>query len=131
VNQLSLVLSQRYGRPLSSVALGYYRDGRDSVAYHGDKLGVLRPDTVVAIVSVGARRRFLMRPAGGKTAHTFHFGGGDLFVMGGNCQESWEHAVPKMSACGPRIAIMFREQLPQMATRARDSWLSTRASRVA
>jgi alkylated DNA repair dioxygenase AlkB len=110
---LSALLSHRYGRTLSSVTLGYYRDGSDSVAYHGDKLGVLRRDTVVAIVSVGARRRFLLRPVGERTTHTFHFGGGDLLVMGGTCQEAFEHALPKMKEAGPRVAIMFRERLPE------------------
>lgn len=117
---LGALLSRRYGRNLSSVTLGYYRDGRDSVVYHGDKLGVLRSDTVVAILSVGARRRFLLRPTGGRTSHTFHFGGGDLLVMGGTCQETFEHALPKMASVGPRIAIMFRERLPEARALARD-----------
>jgi alkylated DNA repair dioxygenase AlkB len=113
LDALSALLSHRYGRTLSSITVGYYRDGRDSVAYHGDKLGVLRSDTIVAIVSVGARRRFLLRPVGGKTSHTFHFGGGDLLVMGGTCQQAFEHAVPKVAQVGPRMAIMFRERLPE------------------
>lgn len=113
LRRLGGMLSQRYCRPLASVSLAYYRDGNDSVAFHGDKLGDLRRDTVVAILSVGARRRFLLRPAGQRDREstlTFNVGEGDLLVMGGDCQERWEHAVPKARSAGPRIAIMFRER---------------------
>ena len=137
LRQLSATLSRRYQRALASISVAYYRDGRDSVAYHGDKLGVLRPNTVVAILSVGARRRFLMRPRAGTAAvrargtneaaasaqlvsrpFGFSVGEGDLLVLGGSCQETWEHAVPKTKLAGPRIAVMFREALPQPARSA-------------
>lgn len=121
--EMAAILSVRYQRVLSSVTLGYYRDGRDSVAYHGDKMGPLRGDTVVAICAVGARRKFLLRPQGGGQSRSFQFGGGDLLVMGGTCQATWEHAIPKTAHCGPRIAIMFREQLPTPARRPVD-WKS-------
>lgn len=118
--EIAAILSVRYRKVLSSVTLGYYRDGRDSVAYHGDKMGVLREDTVVAICSVGSRRKFLLRPKGGGQSRSFQFGGGDLLVMGGSCQTTWEHAIPKMAHCGPRIAIMFREEIPLPASRPID-----------
>ncbi len=111
--ELATVLSSRYRRRLGSISLGYYRDGRDSVSFHGDKLGVLRDDTAVAIVSVGEARRFLLRAATGGPSRGFLCGGGDLMVMGGTCQRTFEHAVPKAKTSGPRIAIMFRERVPQ------------------
>jgi alkylated DNA repair dioxygenase AlkB len=101
-------LSARYGLRLHHISLAYYRDGRDSVAFHGDRLGPLSADTVVAILSVGAPRRFLLRPKGGGRSLTFDLGWGDLVVMGGTCQRSWEHGVPKVSEAAPRISIQFR-----------------------
>lgn len=88
----------------------FYRDGADSVAWHGDNLGRGRSDdTMVAIVSFGSPRRLLLRPRGGSAELAFHLGHGDLVVMGGSCQRTWEHAIPKTSRpVGPRISIQFR-----------------------
>ncbi len=155
-------LNARYepelGEPLVSAGLCLYRDGADSVAWHGDTIGRGRTtDTVVAIVSLGSPREFLLRPRGGGAVaraiagadlaetrparaadvgatgpaapvrpagravappvrgasgtgtirHTLHHG--DLVVMGGSCQRTWEHAVPKTShPVGPRVSIQFR-----------------------
>jgi len=101
-------LSARYGRPLPDVSLAAYRDGRDSVAFHGDRLGIDRADAIVAIVSLGAPRRFLLRRAGGGASRAFNLGRGDLLVMGGTCQLTWEHAVPKVAHAGLRISVQFR-----------------------
>ncbi|MEM6731866.1 MAG: alpha-ketoglutarate-dependent dioxygenase AlkB, partial [Myxococcota bacterium] len=92
------MLSERYQRDLSAVSLAYYRDGSDSVAPHGDRMGPLTIDCVIAIVAVGDRRRFLMRPAlGSGPALAFELGWGDLLVMGGSCQETFVHGIPKTS----------------------------------
>ncbi|HEX7738540.1 MAG TPA: alpha-ketoglutarate-dependent dioxygenase AlkB [Marmoricola sp.] len=98
------------GEPFVTAGCCYYRDGRDSVAWHGDNLGRGRThDTMVAIVSFGAPRRLLLRPRGGPTTHAFELGHGDLIVMGGSCQRTWEHAVPKTArAVGPRVSVQFR-----------------------
>lgn len=107
-------LSARYaaelGEPFVTSGLCYYRDGRDSVAWHGDDTGRSRTeDTVVAIVSVGAARQLALRPRGGGEAIRYGLGHGDLIVMGGSCQRTWEHAVPKTAKpVGPRISIQFR-----------------------
>ncbi|WP_141203251.1 alpha-ketoglutarate-dependent dioxygenase AlkB [Streptomyces griseorubiginosus] len=99
------------GEPFTTAGLCYYRDGRDSVAWHGDRGGRGgRHDTMVAILSVGAPRDLLLRPArgGGETVRR-PLGHGDLIVMGGSCQRTWEHSVPKTTrATGPRISIQFR-----------------------
>jgi alkylated DNA repair dioxygenase AlkB len=85
-------------------------DGRDSVAWHGDTIGRGRhEDTMVAILSLGTPRALLLRPRSGGTSMRFEVGHGDLLVMGGSCQRTWEHAVPKTSqAVGPRISVQFR-----------------------
>jgi alkylated DNA repair dioxygenase AlkB len=112
--EMSRALSERYGLPLDSVTLAYYRDGRDSVAMHGDKLGPLIDDTVVAIVSVGAPRKFLIRSASGGKSLGFSLGWGDLLAMGGTFQRSWRHGVPKVAQADPRISIMFRQDAPEL-----------------
>ena len=87
----------------------YYRDGRDSVAWHGDTIGRGRAEyTMVAIVSVGDPRRLLLRPRGGGSSIALTMGHGDLVVMGGSCQRTWEHAVPKVAHSGPRLSVQFR-----------------------
>ena len=103
-------LSERYGQAFVNISLGYYRDGRDSVAFHGDRIARTLPSALVATVSVGASRRFLMRPTGGGRSLAFNLGHGDLLVMGGSCQRTWQHAIPKCRGLGgqERIAIMFR-----------------------
>ena len=97
------------GEPLVTAGCCYYRDGRDSVAWHGDTIGRGRThDTLVAIVSLGDPRRLALRPRGGGESITFELGHGDLLVMGGSCQRTWEHAVPKVARAGPRISVQFR-----------------------
>jgi alkylated DNA repair dioxygenase AlkB len=98
------------GEPFVTAGCCYYRDGRDSVAWHGDNIGRGRThDTMVAIVSFGTPRKLLLRPVGGQTEVAHALGHGDLIVMGGSCQRTWEHAVPKTArAVGPRISVQFR-----------------------
>lgn len=99
------------GEPFSTAGLCYYRDGRDSVAWHGDRGGrASTRDTMIAILSVGEPRSLLLRPAGGAGPTARHaLGHGDLLVMGGSCQRTFEHAVPKTTRpTGPRISVQFR-----------------------
>ena len=99
------------GEPFRTAGLCLYRDGRDSVAWHGDTIGRgSTQDTMVAIVSLGAPRSLLLRPRGGGGPTLRHdLGHGDLLVMGGSCQRTWEHAIPKSTrATGPRISVQFR-----------------------
>jgi alkylated DNA repair dioxygenase AlkB len=107
-------LDDRYqpvlGERLVTAGLCLYRDGRDSVAWHGDTIGRgSREDTIVAIVSLGATRRLALRPATGGPSLPFDLAHGDLLVMGGSCQRTWQHAVPKTARpVGPRISVQFR-----------------------
>lgn len=98
------------GERFATAGLCLYRDGRDSVAWHGDRIGRGRTgDTMVAIVSLGAARRLSLRPRGGGEQIGFALGHGDLVVMGGSCQRTWDHAILKTARpVGPRISIQFR-----------------------
>lgn len=115
VSRLRDALSDHYAAELGerfvTVGMCLYRDGRDSVAWHGDREGrSSTDDTMVAIVSLGTPRVLaLRRRDGGPTLHRFALGHGDLLVMGGSCQRTWDHAIPKTSApvC-PRISLQFR-----------------------
>lgn len=110
-------LSARYRVRFDSVGCNLYRDGQDSVAWHGDTVRKRQAEPLVAIVSLGARRRFLLRPRGGGPSVRFDLGAGDLLVMGGTCQHTWEHSVPKVAAAGPRLSVTFRHSAPGPAGR--------------
>jgi alkylated DNA repair dioxygenase AlkB len=101
-------LSRQYRVPLDAIGLNYYRDGRDSVAFHSDRELRHLDDTIVAIVTLGGVRPFLIRPRGRGASHNVRPGSGDLLVMGGRCQMGWEHAVPKVAAAGPRVSVSLR-----------------------
>lgn len=105
---MSDALSDRYGVRLDRISCNLYRDGHDSVAWHGDRVARDLPHAIVAIVSLGEPRPFRLRPRGGGSSVSWPAGRGDLIVMGGSCQRTCEHSVPKLASAGPRIAIMFR-----------------------
>lgn len=108
--RLNDVYAGELGEPFATAGFCLYRDGSDSVAWHGDTLGRgSTEDTMVAVVSLGATRVFAMRPRGGGASLRMPQNHGDLLVMGGSCQRTWEHAVPKTAApTGPRISVQFR-----------------------
>jgi alkylated DNA repair dioxygenase AlkB len=102
------LLGNRYGVEFTQLGVNLYRDGADSVAWHGDRVARELPSAVVALVNLGATRPFRLRPKGGGTSIGFLPARGDLLVMGGSCQRTWEHSVPKVRSAGPRISIQFR-----------------------
>src|SRR5215472_5946002 len=108
------LLSQHYraelGEPFRTAGLCLYRDGRDSVAWHGDTIGRGSTEATRAD-GKGADGKGADGDSGGANSGTlrYHLGHGDLLVMGGSCQRTWEHAVPKSArSCGPRISVQFR-----------------------
>jgi alkylated DNA repair dioxygenase AlkB len=108
VERMRALLSARYGVDFTSVRANLYRDGNDSVAWHGDRVARDLPEACVAIVSLGGQRRFLLRPKGGGRSARFDPAPGDLLVMGGACQRTWEHTVPKVAHAEPRMSLTFR-----------------------
>ena len=107
---LSASYATELGEPFVTAGMCLYRDGRDSVAWHGDRIGRARNlDTMVAILSIGSARSLMLRPRGGGHSIGFSLGHGDLVVMGGSCQRTWDHCIPKTTKpVGPRISIQFR-----------------------
>ena len=108
VEEMRRALSVRYGEDFVRTTAALYRDGRDSVAFHGDTTARDMERALVATVSIGQPRRFLLKPTEGGASITYQLGRGDLIVMGGTCQRTYRHAIPKLAHAGPRIAIMFR-----------------------
>ena len=109
LREMRLRLADHYGEPFDSIGFNLYRDGDDSVAWHGDRHRHVVTNPVIAIVSVGAPRPLKLRPRGGGASLSWSLGNGDLFVMGGACQHDWEHTVPKVRVSnGPRLSITFR-----------------------
>lgn len=113
VSALRVGLAQRYDRDFDGGWAALYRDGSDSVAWHGDSIGQFRGDAVVAVLSLGAERKFALRPdpkseRGGRRNYSWRLCSGDMVVMGGACQRDWQHSVPKMAYAGPRISVQFR-----------------------
>ncbi len=109
LRDMRLLLADHYGEPFDSIGFNLYRDGDDSVAWHGDRHRRVVTNPVIAIVSVGAPRPLKLRPRGGGSSLSWSLGNGDLFVMGGACQHDWEHTVPKVRVShGPRLSITFR-----------------------
>ncbi|HTJ67660.1 MAG TPA: alpha-ketoglutarate-dependent dioxygenase AlkB [Actinospica sp.] len=108
--RLSAHYADELGEEFVSVGMCLYRDGRDSVAWHGDRFGRgSSEDTMVAILSLGAPRVLALRPRGGGPMQRHVVGHGDLVVMGGSCQRTWDHAIPKTARpVGPRISAQFR-----------------------
>jgi alkylated DNA repair dioxygenase AlkB len=109
IEGMRAALSQRYGEAFVFTTAALYRDGNDSVAFHGDTTARTMDEALVATVSLGSPRRFQLKPAEGGASIYLALGRGDLVVMGGTCQRTWRHGIPKVAtAAGPRIALMFR-----------------------
>ena len=114
VRELTEVLDGRYGVRFDSCLVNLYRDGSDAVTWHGDTVRKVLRDPLVATVSLGARRSFLLKPVeGGPVARRYGPGGGDLIVMGGACQHEWLHTVPReKTASGARMSVTLRHSRP-------------------
>jgi len=110
--RMARVLSERYGENFTQVGANLYRDGSDSVAWHGDRVARDLPTATVALVSLGGARPFRLRPKGGGRSVGLLPGPGDLLVLGGSCQRTWQHAVPKARGVAPRISVQFRHVYP-------------------
>jgi alkylated DNA repair dioxygenase AlkB len=115
LEEIRSALSEHYGRDFDSVGFNLYRDGRDSVAWHADRIAEEIDDPIVALISLGEPRKFLLRPKGGGQSRAFVPGRGDLLVTGGRTQRDWEHSVPKVAQAGPRISLAYRHDMDPAA----------------
>jgi alkylated DNA repair dioxygenase AlkB len=108
LRSIAAALSEHYGVRYRSLWVNLYRDQHDSTAWHGDNIGRIQPESIVPVLTLGASRRFLIRPTQGGRTWTFRPASGDLIVMGGRAQRDWRHCVPKESEpSAPRISINF------------------------
>jgi alkylated DNA repair dioxygenase AlkB len=102
-------LSRHYGIVYDSVWMNLYRDGQDSTGWHRDRFSCRRLECIVPVLTLGATRRFLIKPRKGGRSIAFKPGSGDLVVMGGRCQEDWVHGVPKdPGVVEARISLNFQ-----------------------
>lgn len=108
VDEMRRAISEKYGEEFVYMTAALYRDGNDSVAFHGDTTARNMIEALVATVSLGSPRRFMLKPVEGGASLALPLGRGDLVVMGGTCQRTWRHGIPKVAHAGPRIALMFR-----------------------
>ena len=113
LERMAAALSDHYGVAFTQIGTNLYRDGRDSVAWHGDRIARELPAATVALISLGEPRPFKLRPKGGGASITYVPDRGDLLVMGGSCQRTWDHAVPKVRSAGPRMSVQFRHVYPR------------------
>ena len=121
LDRVAATLGERYGVTFPSCWMNLYRSGQDSVAWHGDRVARDRLVALVCILSLGERRPFRLRPKGGGPSIGYELGRGDLLVMGGTCQRTWDHAVPKVARAGPRISVTFRPDGQELPPPADDS----------
>lgn len=108
IEEMRTALGERYSTQFDSTMASLYRDGRDSVAWHADRIGQTEKNPLVVILSLGAPRDLLLRPMGGGPSTPVTLHSGDLVVMGGATQHRWEHCIPKRAQAGPRMSITFR-----------------------
>ena len=109
LDEARLAVSRRYRKPLAGAGLNYYRNGRDSVASHRDREMRHLDDTIVAILTLGACRPFLVCPHPSGPSRDLRPASGDLLVMGGHFQAAWRHGVPKVARpVGPRVSVTWR-----------------------
>ena len=116
IEAIRAALTERYDRAFTGLFCNHYRNGADGVAWHADRIGRTEIDPLVAIVSLGGPRTFLMRPFGGGESERFVLHSGDLLIMGGATQHHWEHAVPKCELAAPRISVTMRAGGPLLSS---------------
>ena len=105
---LGKALSEQFGVPYRRVWMNWYRDHTEGTGWHADRPANQAPTATIPVLSLGASRRFLVRPSGGGSSTVFTPAGGDLIVMHGRCQRDWQHCVPKQKGpAGPRISLNF------------------------
>jgi len=109
LSPIAAALSGRYGVPYDGLWCNLYRDHQDGTSWHGDRPSCKRTLCTVPVLSLGATRRFLLKPAAGGPSIAITVAAGDLVVMGGRCQRDWRHSVPKQTRpAGVRVSVNFQ-----------------------
>jgi alkylated DNA repair dioxygenase AlkB len=113
LHYLTGVLSAHYERPYARLWMNWYRDNNDGTGWHADRPQNQLDETVIPVLSLGATRRFLIRPQGGGPSTAVVAHGGDLVVMGGRCQKDFEHSVPRQKQyAAARLSLNFSTAIP-------------------
>ncbi len=113
LHYLTEVLSAHYKRAYARLWMNWYRDNDDGTGWHVDRPANKQDEAIIPVLSLGATRRFLIRPASGGSSTTIVTHGGDLVVMGGRCQKDYQHSVPKQKQpAGARLSLNFSIDQP-------------------
>ncbi|MCW2516673.1 MAG: putative alkylated repair protein [Mycobacterium sp.] len=105
---IAAAVSLYCGVPYDGIWMNWYRNHEDGTGWHADRPANTAPTASVPVLSLGATRRFLIRPAGGGRSTVFTPEGGDLLIMRGRCQKDWRHCVPKQrTPAGARVSLNF------------------------
>lgn len=115
LHELRQSLEHQQNQSFNSVLLNLYRDGNDAMGWHADDEPELGLQPVIASISLGAARRFLLRHRSDRSLETLRLelGHGSLLVMDGTTQQHWKHAVPRIKKnVGARINLTFRQISP-------------------
>lgn len=110
------IVEDRTGKTFNSVLVNYYRDNRDGMGFHSDDEEELGPQPVIASLSLGITRKFVLKHRFRKDIADAQIPleSGSLLLMQGDTQKNWKHRVPKESKpCGPRINLTFRTIFPK------------------
>jgi alkylated DNA repair dioxygenase AlkB len=109
LEQLRSAVEAATGQRYNSVLLNYYRDGADSMGMHADDEAELGPRPVIASLSFGATRTFVLRHKAGKRTVKLDLTDGSLLLMAGSLQHNWLHGINKTARpTGPRLNLTFR-----------------------
>jgi alkylated DNA repair dioxygenase AlkB len=120
LREAAVTLSAQYQVPYDGLWMNFYRDHRDSTGWHGDWPTCKRPECVVPVLSLGAPRRFLIKPRSGGRSTGVTPESGDLIVMGGRAQRDWLHSVPKQARpAGVRVSVNFSSRFQASDPRRR------------
>jgi alkylated DNA repair dioxygenase AlkB len=108
LHYLAEELTAHFEVSYSRLWMNWYRDNADGTGWHADRPADKLDEAVIPVLSLGATRRFLIKPARGGRSTVVTTRGGDLVVMGGRCQKDYKHSVPKQrTAAGPRLSLNF------------------------
>lgn len=112
IDRIIEALRAQYDVLYDRVWMNWYRDHRDGTGWHADRPANKAPTATIPVLSLGAPRRFLIRPASGGPSTVFTPAGGDVVVMHGRCQRDWQHCVPKQSTpAAARMSLNFSAAL--------------------